>query len=54
MMAMKCYLLALRSSSLEGGMGPVWLIGSDTTKSIKVLLIIIINICKLPKVFSPT
>lgn len=26
-MAMKCCLLALGSSSLEGGMGPVWLMG---------------------------
>lgn len=52
-MAMKCSLLVLGSSSLEGGMEPVWLIGSNTTKSIKMLSIIIFNICKLPKGFSP-
>lgn len=50
-MAMECSVLVLGSSSLEGGMGPVWLIGSNTTKSIK-MLIIIFNICKLPKGFS--
>lgn len=35
-MAMKCYLLALGSSSLKEGMGPVWLIGSNIMKSIKM------------------
>lgn len=52
-MAMKCSLLLLDSSSLEGGMGPVWLMGSNTTKSIKMLLIIIFHICKLPKGSPP-
>lgn len=50
-MTMNCYFLALGSSSLEGGMGPVWLIGSNITKSMTMLLIIIFNICKFPKIF---
>jgi len=34
-MAMKCCLLALGSSSLEGGMGPVWLMGSNIVIQLK-------------------
>ena len=42
-MAMKCCLLALGSSSLEGGMGPFWLMGSNTIKQLKCCSLILLN-----------
>lgn len=53
-MARKCDLLALGSSSLEGGRGSVWLIGNNITGSIKMLLVVMFNICKLSKGLSST